>query len=325
MNKPEAIFSAKYESDRGKSLTSVWMSIFTSTYQREKTLSRVYESLLNLRHPKDNNGKLIEFEWIIVDDGSTDGTGALVKGWCEEDKLPIRYYWQENKGKHVAVNFAVRNCRSEMFLTIDSDDTLLPNALETFYYEWQKIVEKEKFKGLTGRCVDPHTGGILGTRLPHSPFDVNTMDMRLKYHIRGEMCGFNRVDLMKLYPFPTPDPRMRFCPESIVWYEMSKKYKERLVDISVRKYYKDTTNAITGRSFNRAVSNYYGWKYGVNNLLPYIFYSPKEVLKNFIGLSMDGFKTNRSIKTILGDAHTLTRKALVFMFIPVGYILSKIK
>ena len=61
MNKTEIMVSAKYESDRGKSLTSVWMTIFTSTYQRKSTLSRVYESLPNLRHPKDNNGKLIEF------------------------------------------------------------------------------------------------------------------------------------------------------------------------------------------------------------------------------------------------------------------------
>lgn len=67
---------------------------------------------------------------------------------------------------------------------------------------------------------------------------------------------------------------MKFCPEDIVWYEMAKKYKERIVDIPVRKYYKDTSNSITGKNKNRSISNYYFGQYMVNNLLSYIIYSP---------------------------------------------------
>ena len=267
---------------------------------------------------------MIDFEWVIVNDGSVDKTDEMVRLWCRENKLPIKYYYQPNQGKHVAANYAVAHCDSEMFFTIDSDDTLLPDAFKMFYEEWQKIPNKEDFKGLTGRCVDPDTKQILGTPLPSNPFDVNTIDMRLKYHVKGEMCGFNRTDLMKSHPFPTPDPRMRFCPENIVWYEIAREgYKERIVNIPVREYYRDTENAITGCNFNRAVSNYYGWQYGVNHLLGYIFYSPKEIMKNVVGLSRDGFATRRSLSVILGDVHSFIGKMFVLVFTPIGYLLSK--
>lgn len=325
MNSSDARQTFGYESEKSKCLTKVWMTIFTPTYQRRRTMSRAYASLLNLRLPKDKDGKEVMFEWLIVNDGSTDGTEELVKQWIEENKLPIKYFYQKNQGKHVAENFAISHCQSKMILTLDSDDVLLPNALEIFYSEWQKIEDKENFKGVTGRSIDPESGKKNGSDLPRSPFDVNTMDMRLKYHIKGEMCGFNRVDIMRTHPFPTPDPRMRFCPENIVYYEIAKRYKERLVDIPVREYYKDTENAITGKNTNRAISNYYGWKYGVNNLLRYIFYSPKEVLKQFVGISKDGFRIGRSVMEILKDVNTFMGKILVLALIPIGFLLSKDK
>lgn len=317
--------SYKYASQKSKEKEYFWMTIFTPAYQREKTMKRLYKSLIDIKLPKDQNGNSVEFEWLIIDDGSTDGTEELVSKWCKENILPIRYYYQKNQGKHVAENFATLHSRSEMILTMDSDDTLLPNALEVFYSEWQKIDNKQEYKGITCRSIDPETGEIMGSKLPSNTyyFDANTRDMRLKYHIKGEMCGFNRLDLKKAYPFPTPDDRMRFCPEDIVWYEMAKKYKERIVDIPVRKYYKDTSNSITGKNKNRSISNYYFWQYMVNNLLSYMIYSPITILKSIVGMSMDGFNTDRSVKQILNDIKPLLGKILVTIFIPAGFILSK--
>lgn len=314
-----------YMSQKAKASGAHWMTVFTPAYQRESTMKRLYRTLLSLQLPDSQTG-VIDFEWVVVNDGSTDNTDALVKGWCEENKLPIKYYYQKNQGKHVAVNYAVAHCAGEMFLTIDSDDTLLPNAFCTFYYEWEKIPDKTHFKGLTGRCIDPETNKVIGNPLPSNPFDVNTIDMRLKYHVKGEMCGFNRTDIMKAHPFPTPDSRMRFCPENLVWYEIARAgFKERMVEVPVREYYHDTANAITGKQYNRAISNYYGWVYGVNHLLSYIFYSPKEIIKNFVGMSRDGFLTDRSICTILSDAHSFIAKCLVLVFIPIGFLLTKLK
>ena len=258
-----------------------------------------------------------------MNDGSTDRTEEMVRQWCEEDKLPIRYYYQENQGKHVATNFIVAHCDSEMYMGLDSDDALLPNALETFYEEWESIPDKENYKGVSGRCVDPETGKVIGPALPKKRLDTTPQDLRLKYRHKGEMGGFNRTAVMREFPFVLPDKKARFCPENIVWYEMGKKYKERDVDIPVRLYYHDTTNAITHKSSNRSYANYYLWKYGVNNLLGYIWYSPVEVMKNVVGMSMDGFKTGRSLGDIIKDADSLIGKTLVLLLMPAGWILSK--
>lgn len=135
------------------------------------------------------------------------------------------------------------------------------------------------------------------------------------------MCGFNRTEVLRQYPFPTPDARMRFCPEAIVWYEMGKKYKEWIVEIPVKAVYHDTTNAITGRSHNRSIANYYLWQYEINNVLPYLFYNPKEVIKAFVGITMDGLNTGRSLSTILGEAKSFRSKLMVALCMPVGWLL----
>ena len=101
-------------------------TVFTPTYNRAHTLSRVYKSLA------DQTFK--NFEWLIVDDGSTDGTKVLIEKWTEEASFPIRYFYQENQGKHIAHNLGVKKARGELFLSLDSDDTCVPEALERFNY-----------------------------------------------------------------------------------------------------------------------------------------------------------------------------------------------
>src|SRR5690242_19362698 len=97
-------------------------TVFTPTYNRAHTIERVYRSLCtqNCR----------DFEWLVVDDGSTDGTEALIRQWQHEAEFPIRYFWQPNAGKHVAMNRGVAEASGSLFLTLDSDDACVPWALE---------------------------------------------------------------------------------------------------------------------------------------------------------------------------------------------------
>src|SRR5260370_1372771 len=88
-------------------------TVFTPTFNRCSTLPRVYESL---RHQT-----LRDFEWLIVDDGSTDGTGELVEEWQTESDFPIRYIYQENQGKPVAFNRGVQEAQADLFLTFVSN------------------------------------------------------------------------------------------------------------------------------------------------------------------------------------------------------------
>ena len=92
------------------------LTIFTPTYNRAYILNKLYESLC-VQTCQD-------FEWLIVDDGSTDNTKELVDTWMGEGRIAIRYVYQQNGGKQRAFNKAVALTNSELFVCIDSDDQL---------------------------------------------------------------------------------------------------------------------------------------------------------------------------------------------------------
>ena len=105
------------------------ITILTPTYNREKTLQRVYESLLAQTNK--------DFEWVIVDDGSTDNTKALIESFIAEDKISIKFFFKTNGGKHTALNVGTQAAKGELLLVLDSDDYLLDNAILTSYEYWR--------------------------------------------------------------------------------------------------------------------------------------------------------------------------------------------
>src|SRR5438552_15226657 len=147
-------------------------TVFTGTYNRAHTLPRTYQSLCGQTYRN--------FEWLIVDDGSSDNTPELISGWQREGVLPIRSLSQTNLGKHVAFNRAVRKAAGELFLTMDSDDECVPTALERFHFHWQTITptERLRFSGVTCNCMD-EKGTLIG-----DPFPANVIDSD-SIHIHG--------------------------------------------------------------------------------------------------------------------------------------------
>ena len=131
------------------------ITVITPTYNRCNTLYRVYNSLLSQTYK--------DFEWLVIDDGSTDDTKELIQGYIEEDKINIRYYYQENRGKHIALNTAMKLVDSEYITVIDSDDEFVSNAFEVFISYWNNIEDKSLFKSITCRAYDPATGNAEGT------------------------------------------------------------------------------------------------------------------------------------------------------------------
>src|SRR4051812_47352897 len=134
-------------------------TVVTATYNRAHTLHRVYESLLAQTFR--------DFEWLVVDDGSTDGTRKLIEGWQAEASFAIRYLYQANAGKHIACNRAVREAAGRFITGIDSDDACLPHALERLIHHWNRIPADEQagFTGVSALCID-ETGQLVGTRFP---------------------------------------------------------------------------------------------------------------------------------------------------------------
>jgi len=104
-------------------------TVFTPTFNRAHTLHRVFDSLVAQTYR--------DFEWIVIDDGSTDDTQSLIKLWQQQADFPIHYHYQVNSGKHIAYNYAVKLAHGELFLVIDSDDGFVVNALESMLYWWK--------------------------------------------------------------------------------------------------------------------------------------------------------------------------------------------
>ena len=208
-------------------------TVFTPTYNRELVLHRVYESLMMQTFH--------DFEWLVVDDGSTDGTRALIDAWKDDSAtwFLIRYVWQENQHKKSAHNYGVREARGMLFLPFDSDDRCTPVALEQFAYHWFAIPESErnKFSSVTVLC-DYEDGSIVGDRFPCEEWiDSDSLEIFYRHGITGEKWGFTRVDVLKQFPFPEEIPG--YVPEGVVWSQIARSYKTRFVNKVLRTYYQD--------------------------------------------------------------------------------------
>ncbi|MBD5232779.1 MAG: glycosyltransferase family 2 protein [Bacteroidales bacterium] len=165
------------------------LTIFTPAYNRAHTIGRTYESLLR-QTCKD-------FEWLVVDDGSTDNTEALVKGWTEEGLIPIKYIRQENQGMHGAHNTAYRNITTELNTCIDSDDFMPDNGVELIVNFWHEH-GSDKYAGIIG-LDQTEDGKIIGAAFPDEMKATTLMDYYAKGG-SGDKKLVYRTDVIKNYP-----------------------------------------------------------------------------------------------------------------------------
>ena len=213
-------------------------TVFTPTYNRAHTLRRVYESLCAQTYR--------DFEWLVIDDGSTDGTDALVQGWQAEADFAIRYTWLEHGGKHTAYNFAISEARSLYFVELDSDDECTANGLEKLLEIWKSIPLHERlyYEGVTARCVDQH-GQFIGEPYPYVPYDSNLLDLFYIAKIHGERWRCSRTDVLRKYPFPVLTRASSNISENIVWMRIARSYRTRYVNDALLTYHMESPDALS--------------------------------------------------------------------------------
>jgi glycosyltransferase involved in cell wall biosynthesis len=204
-------------------------TVITPTYNRVHTLNRVYESLVQQT--------FTDFEWLVIDDGSSDGTDALVSRFKESASFPIRYEWKPNGGKHTAMNLGVKLAAGEFVLFLDSDDRCTANALERFDHHWKLIPNPEKFSTLASLCKTPD-GKLVGNPYEADVVDAYTLADQLRVRGAAERWGINRTDVLREFLFPEGE---RFVPEALVWNRIARKYAARFVNEALRIYYYEPT------------------------------------------------------------------------------------
>jgi glycosyltransferase involved in cell wall biosynthesis len=200
------------------------ITVLTPTYNRAHLLGRVYESLRAQTFPR--------FEWIIVDDGSQDDTETLVKSWIDKGELEILYRQQAKIGKLAAVNRGVELARGEFTTTVDSDDWLMPDALERLLAHWRAIpdTEKQAFSGIVGLCAY-EDGRIVGDPFPSDPLDCDPAELTYVYGVTGDKHSLLRTAVLREFPFPFEGAS---DPPGLVWNRMALKYRERHVNEVVK-------------------------------------------------------------------------------------------
>ncbi|SFG53602.1 glycosyltransferase family A protein [Prevotella sp. KH2C16] len=193
------------------------ITIFTPTYNRASLLPRLYESL--------KRQGFRDFEWIIVDDGSTDNTKDMVCSFQNQSSaFPIQYFKKENGGKHTAVNVGVKKAQGELFFIADSDDMLTDDALQTIADEWESVKDNMSLGGLAGLDIAMDGYQMIGSGLPHDYIDCNAIDIRYRYHVHGDLKEVFRIEVLRQYPFPEIAGE-RFCPEQLIWFRIAQEYK----------------------------------------------------------------------------------------------------
>lgn len=264
-------------------------TVFTPTYNRAKLLHRVYESLLKQTCQ--------DFEWLIVDDGSSDNTSVLVEKWHAEAPFTIRYLYQENKGKHVASNVGINAAQGDLFLFFDSDDACVPEALERFRFHWNNIPlqEQNSFSTISALCVDIK-GQLIGREYPDDIIDADSIWEQLMLRSSGERWGINKTEVLKKFLFPEI-ANERFISEGIVWNRMAQLYKTRFINERLR-IYEYTSDGLSASSLKIRANNPIGTRLYYKELsqitLP--FMQKIKALLNYVRFSMHG---KVSLKTIM--------------------------
>jgi len=227
---------------------SLSITVCTPTFNRGSYLDRVFDSLCIQ--------DFCSFEWIIVDDGSTDQTDFVVNGIASIAKFPVIYIKQPNSGKHVAVNKALDLARGELFLVLDSDDRCTADALSFFYTEWQGICDrKTEVAGITVLTMD-RNGEVVGSPFPYERCIDFLPQFYERFRVMGDKWNIHQTAILKEYRFPET-PNENFCPEGLVWNRIATRYKMLFVNkpLGIKEYLPDGLSAnITKRRIHSPIN-----------------------------------------------------------------------
>jgi len=246
------------------------LTVFTPTFNRAYCLHRVYESLC--RQTSQN------FEWLIIDDGSTDNTRELFDEWSGEKKIDIRYMYQKNQGMHGTYNTAYANVKTELVTCIDSDDFLPDNAVELICNLWEKNGSKI-YAGIIGlnQGID---GNIIGGQFPNDLKSSSVEDIVYKHKLVGDKKQVYRTEVVKKYPQYPLFEGENFVPHGTLFIQIDKDYEllclndvlcivEYMEDGSTKNIFKQYIKYPIGFKYAREINIKYSkyWKVKIKNMI----------------------------------------------------------
>ena len=192
------------------------ITVLTPTFNRGGGLQSLWDSL--------QKQTVKDFEWLVVDDGSSDGTKNLITQLQEKSDFPVRYIYKNNGGKHTALNVGIQTICSELTFIVDSDDCVTDDAIESILKIHKKYRSQNNICGYAFLRAFPD-GKVNGKK-----FDVNEkIGSYIDVRVNGDDTGADKAEVFKthcLKEFPFPEyPNEKFLGEDLVWVRMARKYE----------------------------------------------------------------------------------------------------
>jgi len=206
------------------------VSIITATYNRAAVLARAIDSVVRQDYSF--------WELLIVDDGSTDETQELLRGYKDERITVLTH--SENRGVSAAKNTGLDHMSGEWFTFLDSDDEAVPHALS----EMLAVVEMHPdVDAVTCNCLDSVTREFTGFGLDQEGY----VDARAVANAGGEYWGITRTRLLG---------RLRFNErisggEAAVWLKISARAVRYYIDRGLRVYHREGADRVSRQSRER--------------------------------------------------------------------------
>lgn len=289
------------------------ISIVTATYNREKELVHLYESL------KKNYESFKDFEWIVIDDGSSDATLSNVHNWQKEVQFKIVYVYQENMGKMKAINRGMELVNGELVVEIDSDDYLEDKALLTIDNDYKNISSKENIYGLLYRRKIVNQEVDL-SKLDNKVFKL--FEMHNKFGYDFDMVLVFLSSIRKKYTYDVVEDE-KFVTEARLYYKLDSLYEGMLFknkELVVCEYREDGYSKNIREIFLKYPKGYYEY---FKECLGYansetLFKKRIYFVKHFI---LFGYLTKRHMGEVIKDVKGLNKFLVMLLVIP-GYIKS---
>ena len=281
-----------------------FLTVFTPAYNRAYTLPRTYESMKQQRNT--------DFIWLVIDDGSTDNTAALVKQWqSEENGFVIRYIYKENGGMHTAHNTAYELIDTELNTCVDSDDALAPDAVQIIFDAWQKVKDRN-YAGLLALDAE-FSGKLIGKGFPEGLAETTLGDY-YRNGGKGDKKLILRTDVVRQYPpYPTFEGE-RFVPLGTLYTMIDRDYTLSVLDevVCLVEYMPDGSSNNMLRQYYR---NPRGFRYGRLIALE----SPLSMKRR---LTLHAHYVAESILAKEGWMKDSRQKLLTALMTPVGLLLA---
>lgn len=191
------------------------LTILTPAYNRKHTIVKLYESL--------KRQSVKKFQWLVIDDGSVDGTREYFQDIAKDEEIVVEYYYKENGGKHTALNFSHPYIKGELLCIVDSDDYLVDNAVEKILTNWQNYKNNDNICGMTFLRGYDEQNAMLLNIFEELPVVSNHIDYRVNAERKGDCFEVIRSEIIKKYPFPEFENE-RFIGESYLWNKIGFRY-----------------------------------------------------------------------------------------------------